>query len=65
LIRNQTNAYIHYADVGEDADKRNYVVSYKKINDLGYDTTITVEQGIEEIVRVCQVIQFRNPYSNV
>ena len=65
LIRDQTQAYIHYADVGEDADKRNYVVSYKKINDLGYDTTITVEQGIEEIARVCQAIQFRNPYSNV
>lgn len=64
LIRKQTQAYIHYADVGEDADKRNYVVSYKKINDLGYDTTITVEQGIEEVAKVCQAIQFRNPYSN-
>ncbi|MCG2810731.1 MAG: NAD(P)-dependent oxidoreductase [Candidatus Aminicenantes bacterium] len=64
LIRQQTQAYIHYADVGEDADKRNYVVSYKKINDLGYDTTITVEQGIEEVAKVCQAIQFRNPYSN-
>jgi len=64
LIRLQTQAYIHYADVGEDADKRNYVVSYKKINDLGYDTTITVEQGIEEVAKVCQAIQFRNPYSN-
>jgi len=64
MIRKQTNAYIHYADVGEDADKRNYVVSYRKINELGYDTTITVEQGIEEIAKVCQAIQFRNPYSN-
>lgn len=64
MIRRQTNAYIHYADVGEDADKRNYVVSYRKINDLGYDTTITVEQGIEEVARACQAIQFRNPYSN-
>jgi nucleoside-diphosphate-sugar epimerase len=64
FIRLQTQAYIHYADVGEDADKRNYVVSYKKINDLGYDTTISVEQGIEEVAKVCQAIQFRNPYSN-
>jgi nucleoside-diphosphate-sugar epimerase len=64
LIRKHTQAYIHYADVGEDADKRNYVVSYKKINDLGYDTTITVEEGIEEVAKVCQAIQFRNPYSN-
>jgi nucleoside-diphosphate-sugar epimerase len=64
MIRQQTNAYIHYADVGEDADKRNYVVSYKKINDLGFDTTITVEDGIEELTKVCNAIEFRNPYSN-
>ena len=65
LIRQQTNAYVHYADVGEDADKRNYVVSYKKLNDLGYDTTITVEDGIAELAKVCRAIEFRNPYSNV
>jgi nucleoside-diphosphate-sugar epimerase len=65
LIREQTNAYIHYADVGEDADKRNYVVSYKKINDLGYDTVISVEKGIAEMAKVCNAIEFRNPYSNV
>lgn len=65
MIKSKTNAYIHYADVGEDADKRNYVVSYKKINSLGFKTTITVEEGIEELVRVCNAIQFRNPYSNI
>jgi nucleoside-diphosphate-sugar epimerase len=65
MIRVKTNAYIHYADVGEDADKRNYTVSYKKINSLGYKTTITVEEGIEELARVCNAIQFRNPYSNI
>ncbi len=64
IIRGYTNAYIHYADVGEDADKRNYVVSYKKLRELGYDTSIAVEKGVEEIVRVCQAVQFRNPYSN-
>jgi len=64
LIKKETNAYIHYADVGEDADKRNYVVSYKKINDLGYFTKISVQEGIKELVNVCKVIEFRNPYSN-
>jgi len=65
LIRKETNAYIHYADVGEDADKRNYIVSYKKINSLGYHTETTIEQGIRELAEVCKVIEFRNPYSNV
>lgn len=65
MIKVQTNAYVHYADVGEDADKRNYVVSYDKLNKLGYFTTIPVEDGIKELAKVCRAIEFRNPYSNV
>ena len=57
--------YLHYADIGEDADKRNYVVSYDKIAELGYQTTITVEEGIDELIRALQVISFQEKYSNV
>jgi nucleoside-diphosphate-sugar epimerase len=64
LIKAKTNAYIHYADIGEDADKRNYIVSYKKLNSLGFKTSITAEQGIDELSKVCKAIHFRNPYSN-
>lgn len=65
LIQNQVKCYVHYAEVGEDVDKRDYVVSYKKINMLGYDTTNSLEDGITELVRAFQVLTFKNPYSNV
>ena len=65
MIKKHTGVYVHYADVGEDADKRNYVVSYDKINKLGYDTTISVDAGIRELARVCKAIEFRKPYANV
>jgi nucleoside-diphosphate-sugar epimerase len=65
LIERQVKCYVHYADVGEDVDKRNYVVSYRKIGELGYDTSVTVEQGIGELVRGIQALGFKNPYSNV
>jgi len=64
LIKEKTGMYVHYADIGEDMDKRNYVVSYKKINSLGYDTTIGVEKGVDELVRALKVIKFRTPYAN-
>ena len=65
IIKKKTNAYIHYADIGEDADKRDYIVSYEKINRLGYDTTITVEEGINELVNALKAIEFKTPYANV
>ena len=65
MIKKYTHAYIHYADIGEDTDKRNYVVSYDKIKIAGYETTITVEEGIDELVRALKAIEFKTPYTNV
>jgi nucleoside-diphosphate-sugar epimerase len=56
LIEQRTSCRIKYIDVGEDKDKRNYYVSYKKISDLGYSTTISVEQGISELSRAMAAI---------
>lgn len=64
-IRSKTNCHVHYADVGEDLDKRNYYVSYEKINSLGYNTSITVDEGIDELIKALQVVQIKTPYSNV
>jgi len=64
IIAEKTGALIHYADVGEDADKRNYIVSYKKINDAGFKTTISIEEGIVEMIKVATVVQVNNPYCN-
>ena len=65
LISTMVKCYVHFADVGEDADKRNYEVSYKKIRMLGYDTTISIEEGIRELVAALQVINSKTPYANL
>jgi nucleoside-diphosphate-sugar epimerase len=64
MIAKKTGAFIHFEEIGEDADKRNYIVSYDKISDLGFKTTIGVEEGIDEIIKVLKVVDFRNPYIN-
>ena len=59
------NTYFNYADVGEDADKRNYGVSYEKITSLGFKTEIDIVTGIKEIITARPLIKLYNPYYNV
>ncbi len=63
-IAAQQPFYLHEADVGEDLDKRNYEVSYAKIDALGYHATITLDEGIREMLRVVPFIQQRSPWRN-
>ena len=41
------------------------MVSYQKIGALGYETTITVEEGITELTSALRAISFRTPYTNI
>ena len=65
MIQQKIEYYLHFADIGTDADQRNYIVSYEKIRSLGYSTTITMEEGIDELVCALQALDIENPYSNI
>ena len=64
MISKKTDAFIHFEEIGEDADKRNYIVSYDKIRSLGFKTKITMEEGIDQVIKTLKVIDFENTYSN-
>lgn len=64
LIKKKTDYYLHFAEIDKDVEKRNYEVSYAKLADLGFRTNISMEQGIEELVKVIQVLNIQNEYGN-
>lgn len=64
-IRERLDFYAHFADVGKDEDQRNYEVSYKKINDRGFHTSIPFDRGLEEVIQALRLVDVKNPYSNV
>lgn len=66
VIREKINFEIYYADKGiPDPDQRDYEVSYQKIRDKGFETIISLEEGVEELINGFQMLPMKNPYSNV
>ncbi|MBV8606153.1 MAG: NAD(P)-dependent oxidoreductase, partial [Singulisphaera sp.] len=64
-ILEHVNFYLHFAEVGNDADQRNYEVSYEKIRAKGFQTTIDLDRGITELIRAARLIEVQNPFANV
>ena len=51
-------------EINKDPDQRNYYVSNEKIEKLGYRTQHTLDDGIEELIKVYAIIDKRK-YGNV
>lgn len=50
--------------IGEDPDKRNYLVSNEKIEKAGFRTRYTIDDGIRELIKVYTIIK-NSAYGNV
>ena len=65
IIGSLTGAKFHFAPIGHDGDARDYAISYDKIKALGYKISVPLWKGIQEVAQAAQVMNVRNPYSNV
>ena len=51
IMKHIKDCVITPSDQGQDPDKRDYEVSYEKIRKLGFESSITIEEGIKELVK--------------
>lgn len=65
IIKDKVDYYLHFADIGQDLDKRNYEVSYDKLNAAGFECEISVHDGIDQLIRATPTIEHKSKYRNV
>lgn len=65
IIRKHVEFYLHFADFAEDEDKRDYELDCGKIRDMGFATTISLEEGIDELLKGMRVVDLPHGYSNI
>ncbi|MFN3467869.1 MAG: NAD-dependent epimerase/dehydratase family protein [Candidatus Brocadiales bacterium] len=56
--------YFYESPIGEDPDKRNYIVSNARIEATGFKPRVSLQDGIAELVKGFQILR-RNMYANV
>ena len=45
------NFYIHFAPIGQDPDKRNYIVSNQRLREAGFVARRSLDEGIRELLK--------------
>lgn len=58
------NFYIHYGEIGEDPDKRNYIVSNQRLREAGFEAKRSIPCGIEELLKGYSMLG-RAPFKNI
>lgn len=65
MINEKVGGFLWFDEIGTDPDKRDYEVSYEKIRGYGFNTTVSLEQGIDELIEGYKMIHIANPFSNM
>jgi nucleoside-diphosphate-sugar epimerase len=58
------NFYIHFSEIGQDPDKRNYIVSNLKLKNAGFEAKRSLDDGIKELIKGYKMLG-RGNFSNV
>ncbi|MGB8687322.1 MAG: NAD(P)-dependent oxidoreductase [Microcoleus sp.] len=58
------NFYLHFAAIGSDPDKRNYIVSNQRLREAGFEAKRTLDDGIKELLKGYRMMG-RAPFKNI
>jgi nucleoside-diphosphate-sugar epimerase len=64
-IKERTDFFLTFAPVGHDPDQRDYEASYAKIRAQGYSTDVSMDDGIDELMRAFRMMRIVNPHTNL
>jgi nucleoside-diphosphate-sugar epimerase len=56
--------YIHFSEVGNDPDRRNYIVSNQRLREAGFVARRSLDEGIQELLKGYRMMA-RAPFKNV
>jgi nucleoside-diphosphate-sugar epimerase len=63
IQRHVPGFFVHYAEVGSDPDKRNYIVSNRRLREAGFEASRSLDTGIKELIKGYRLLG-RGPFSN-
>ncbi|MDB9518270.1 NAD(P)-dependent oxidoreductase [Roseofilum reptotaenium CS-1145] len=58
------NFYLHFAPIGTDPDKRNYIVSNQRLREAGFEAKRSLDEGIQELLKGYRMMG-RMPFKNI
>jgi nucleoside-diphosphate-sugar epimerase len=56
--------YVHFAEVGSDPDKRDYIVSNQRLREAGFEAKRSLDDGIQELIKGYRMLG-RGRFKNV
>jgi len=63
IQRQVPNFYVHFAEIGTDPDRRNYIVSNQRLREAGFEARRSLDDGITELVTAYRMMA-RQPCRN-
>jgi nucleoside-diphosphate-sugar epimerase len=64
-IAELTGCYLHFNNIREDPDKRNYFISFDRIQKAGFTPKIGWDDGLSSLHKGLSTLRWTTPYANV